>query len=469
MSITSIPSAPGALPILGHSIPLLRDPVGFVSSLPALGPLARLHVGRRSVVMVSTPNLAWHVLINDRIFDKGGPLYERARDLVGDGLAVCPHRLHRRLRRLCQPSFHPDRVAGYVPRIATVAEEMAASWHDGQVIDLHAEMTAFARRSVVETLFTADALPAETERTLEEDLETLATGVVRKALTPRSLDRLPTPFNRRYRRASQRLRRSLIALVVTRRAADADRGDLLSRLITAVDDASGPARVLTDEEVTDQIITFFGAGVESTADTLTWALLLLAGRPKVAVRLQSEGDALAAGRTPTVERLRALKDTAHVVAETLRLYPPGWLMTREVARPTELGGHHLVPGTTVAWSSYLIHRHPGIYAHPDHFVPDRWHDLKPDRGTYLAFGGGARKCIGDQVGLIQTTLALAAISSRWRLEPVTAREPRIRAGVDLRPRDAHLRVRARRGPGSPPPGNVRTSAGDAAPTGSALH
>lgn len=107
-----IATAPHALPLLGHLIPMLHDLLGFLRSLPTHGDLVRVSIGPLSAVVVCDPELTRHLLRYDRVFDKGGPIFDRGREATGDGLAVCPHSRHRRLRRLLHPALRPARVAG---------------------------------------------------------------------------------------------------------------------------------------------------------------------------------------------------------------------------------------------------------------------------------------------------------------------------------------------------------------------
>ncbi|GGY07700.1 cytochrome P450 [Streptomyces hiroshimensis] len=449
----SIPLAPGSLPLLGHALPLVRDPLAFVSSLPAHGEMVRLRLGTRSVVMVCDANLTRRTLLEDHVFDKGGPLYERIRELVGDGLVSCPHSRHRRQRRLCQPAFRPDRLPHYAPAFTSSAEAASRSWHDGQVIDVTTEMMALTARIAVETMFTT-GLPPEAAQTIIVDINALMETLLWRAIRPSVLERLPGVANHRYDRARARLRHTIDSVTADRRNDPADHGDLLSSLQNAegtedakrTEDPANPAadrEGLAGRELTDQILTFFFAGTETTSNTLAWALYLLAAHPEVESRLSSETDRVLAGATATFADLPALEMARHVIMETLRLYPPAWLVTRTVAEDTELGGIRLPTGAAIAFSPYLIHRRPGLYETPDHFDPDRWRRTHPDRAAYLPFGSGARKCIGARFAMAEAVLALVTLTARWRLVRLTDRPVRPFAKSTLSPRGLRMRVTAR--------------------------
>ncbi|MGW1145308.1 cytochrome P450 [Streptomyces sp. NPDC002454] len=444
----TVPTAPGSLPLLGHALPLARAPLAFLTRLPALGDLVRVRIGPRSVIVVCDPELTRHVLLNDRVYDKGGPLRERGRELLGNGLITCSHADHRRQRRQCQPSFHPARLPAYALRFTDTARTAVDDWRPGQVLDVVPTMMALTVRTALTTMF-ATPPPARAARTLTEDITTVVEGVLRRALTPAALRHLPGPERRRYDRARTRLRTALAELVTARRADPAPHDDLLHALLhPGGPDGAPDVPPPTDREAVDQLLTFLVAGVETTAGALAWAWYLLARHPRIEHRVHRELDTVLAGAPPTLADVPALTTTGHVLTEALRLYPPLWLMTREVTEDTVLGTVPLPRGTVLGISPYLVHRRPDRYPEPDRFDPDRWLDARPDRTAYLPFGSGARKCIGDRFGTVQATVVLATIATRWRLEPTDPRPPRPSALSTLTPRGLHMRITDRTAPRS---------------------
>jgi len=445
-ALSSIPAAPQMLPLLGHLVPLARDPLGFLESLPASGDLVRVRLGPAQAVVICNPDLTREVLRHDRTFDKGGPLYHRIREVLGDGVGTCPHREHRRQRRLLQPAFHPARLPDYAQVMTAQISAVTGSWRDGQSVDVLAEMMTITSTTLAATMF-ADALPPPVLRQALDDLTTLLAGIYRRMLIPPPLDRLPTPGNRRYHQARTRLRQTLTELITRRRASNTDRNDLLSALLSARDsDREGGSQGLSDTEIADQAVTFFAAGAESTATAVAWALHLLTQHPGIYDRLHTEADTVLAGHPATHADLPRLDLTHRVITETLRLWPPAWMFTRTVTADTRLGEHHLPAGTTIVYSPYLLHRHPGLYERPDRFDPDRW---LPDRAqsihrdAFIPFGGGARKCIGDTFALTEATLALATITTRWHLHPLPDQQVRPAPVATLRPKNLRLRARSR--------------------------
>ncbi|MEY8041019.1 cytochrome P450 [Saccharopolyspora cebuensis] len=423
-----IPMAPGGLPGIGHAPALLRDSHAFLTSLPAHGDLVRIRLGPDRAVVVCTPELTQRVLRDDKVFDKGGALFDRIREWLGDGLGTCAHHRHRRQRRLIQPAFHHTRMPGYGETMTAGIDEVTRGWADGQVLDMPGEMGALSARIAVQTMF-RDALPPDALRQAVDDVTAVVRGLYLRASAPAVVAELPLPGHRRLRRARARLRGIVTTIVAERRASGADRGDLLSALLAARD-LDGDGRGLSDAEIGDQVLTFFASGLETTALALVWALRLLAFHPDAERRVRAEADAVLAGGPAEFGHLSELEFTRRVVTEVLRLFPPaGEMFTRTTTRDTELGGRRIRAGTTIVYSSCLIHHRGDLYEDPARFDPDRWDRAsrpQPPREAFLPFGGGARKCIGDQFALAEVVLGLATIVARWSVRPERAprRHPR---------------------------------------------
>ncbi|PPK67076.1 cytochrome P450 [Actinokineospora auranticolor] len=451
MDTSPVPLAPGAVPLLGHAPRLAREPLAFLARLAARPDrLVRIKLGPAAAVLVCDPDLADEVFREDRLYDKGGVFIERARDVVGDSLSNCPHHLHRRQRRLAQPSFSPVRLRGYAAMMATQIDGVVDAWRDGESIDVNEQMSRLTLNVLTATLF-SDSLPEHAVRAAYDDVEAIVAGVLRRMAMPTALTRLPLPANRRFDRAVTRLRRTVEDLLAERRATGTDRGDFLSALLAARDPDTGDA--LSDAEIADQVLAFLLAGTETTASVLSWAHALIATHPTVARRLRAEVDSVLSGRPATQDDIPNLGYTGQVIQETLRLRAPAWLLTRELTADTTLGGHHLKAGTTVAYSPFVIHHRPDLYPDPERFDPHRWSPDRtpPPRTAFIPFAAGARRCIGDRFALIEAALALATITARWDLELPEGSRVRPAAAIVLRPKDLHMRTVRRTPPASVAP------------------
>ncbi|WP_238846767.1 cytochrome P450 [Nocardia arthritidis] len=438
----TIPQAPGALPIIGHARQFLSAPLRFVSELPRYGDVVRMRLGPSRVDFVCDPALTNTVLRDDATFDRGGVLFDRVREIVGEGLGNCPHSEHRWQRLMLQPVFTPAKVREYVPLMAEQIDAVTRGWRDSQVLDVLAETSLITSKTLVATLLSS-SLPESVSRAAHDDLQVITNAVTRRMLMPRVLDRLPTPGKRRYDRARKCLRDTVTAIVDDRRSNADDRDDLISTLLAARHPTGRP---LTDTEIFDQVVSFFLAGTETTADVLAWAAHLVSTDPGIQARLHAEVDTLPAEFAVTAEDLDRLELTGRIITETLRMYPPLWFLTRTVTADTELGSNVIPAGSTVAYSAYLLHHRPDLYEHPDRFDPDRWLPERAagiPRNASIPFGTGRRKCIGDGFAVAETTLALATMIRRWQLEPLAGQHVRpARVGM-LRPHALRIRVRSR--------------------------
>jgi cytochrome P450 len=431
-----IPQAPNGLPVLGHTLQLRRDPLGFLDSLPAVGDLVEFRIGPKRVVMVCDPELAHQVLNDDRTFDKGGPLIELVKPLVGDGLATCPRSRHRRYRRMIQPVFNPARFPGYADRITAATSSVTADWRDGGVIDVPAEMRRISIHAAVQMLFSG-VLPPSVVDQLADDFTTFLVTVAQRVGRPPVFSRLPTSDNRRHDQAIARMRRTIQQVIAERRSHGGADDDLLSALLAADDDGQ---LELADDVILGHAATFIAAPTATIASVMGWALLLVANHPEVAARLHAEVDTVLAGAPAGFGHVPELKFTRQIISETIRMYPSVWIMTRVVTSSTRLGGHVIPAGTVLTYSPYLVGR-SSHYERPDCFDPDRWDEARPTppRHALVAFGGGARQCIAIQTAPLEMILALATIASRWRLEPVPGTPLRPRATVNLTARGLRMR------------------------------
>ena len=405
--------APGAWPLLGHMVALQRRPLALLDSLPAHGDLVEIRLGPRPAYVVCHPGLARQVLTDFRLFDRTGLVYERVRTAMGNGLASAAHTDHRRQRLIMQPAFRREHLRGYVAVMRQEITAAMARWHDGDRVDLVDEMFTLTTTIALRALFSSQLDPDQAEL-LRRAFDTFLRGIYIRAVLPLA-GRLPTPGNRRYHQAVATWRAQVSALIESHRQSGADRGDLMSRLLAARDDED---QGLSDTELADQIAVLMLAGGETTSAAVTWSWHLLTTHPEILQAVQAETDAVLGGDVAGWDHLPRLDLTARVVREALRLYPPAWVLPRTCTRPVTLAGRTLPAGSMVVFSPYILHRRADQYPQPTRFDPARW--LTPTaehRASYLPFGAGATRCIGEEFGLAEATLILATTAARWNLIP----------------------------------------------------
>lgn len=435
--------APGARPLLGHVPALFRDPLPFLRSLAEQGDLVEIRLGPQRAMMVCSPGLFQQVLTDTRHFDKGGPLFDKLRWFLGDGLGSTPHDVHRRQRRQLQPAFRPDALARYLEVMAQETRAASSGWQDGAVIEVEQHAYQLIARIITRTMFSVDGSSAAVAGIAEAYPE-FHQGIGRHMRSPsRLLDRLPTPANRRFRQACSTVSREVDAAIEARRRDGAGTGhDLLALMVR---------EGLSDREMRDQVVTMLTGGIGTSASALGWALFFLSRDPALADAVAREARAvLPAGAEPGRDVLDRLDLARRVVMETLRYYPSAWFYSRTVTAPVELAGRRLRPGTAILLSPYLIHHRPDLYPEPELFDADRWLPARRaamSHGSYVPFGAGARKCIGDVYALTEITLAVAVITARWRLEPLPGPVPRHllepRPWTVIHPAPLHLRLHRR--------------------------
>ncbi|MGI5359780.1 cytochrome P450 [Streptomyces sp. CA-252508] len=428
--------AAGGVPGLGHVTRLVRDPLTFLASQREGPAVVRLQLAGRQVYLVNGGEAARQVLVSP-VFDKGGPFMDTARVLVGNGVITCSNADHRRQQPVMRPAFGREQVARYAPVMSECVAQTVGRWCEGERFDVEAGMYGLAARVVARTLIAAPA-GRQAADVMAGALPVLLEGMFRRMLVPWPLlHRLPLPANRRFRQAQARLEAAVGEVIGQYRGGHAPGDDLLSLVMAAVDEDGRP---LDDREVRDQVLSVLAAGVETTASLLAWTLHALAGHPDVERRLWAELDRELAGRSPVFADVARLTYTRQVLFEVLRLWPPTWMLSRITLEKAVVAGCTIPAGADVIVSPYALQRDPAVFDDPEVFDPDRW---LPERLTtrqrqaFTAFGGGRRKCLGEQYGMTEAVLALSAISSNWQLRNIDALPLRPLARFLLTPKPAH--------------------------------
>ncbi|MDJ0385052.1 cytochrome P450 [Streptomyces sp. G-G2] len=437
------PVAPGRLPLLGHAVQLWREPIAFLESLRTHGDVVRLDIGTWPVHVLTHPDHVNTVLVQQAQRFGRGRIFDRLRPVFGNGLVTTDGDFHRKQRRMIQPAFHRGHIAEYAEVMTRQAEAMSESWTAGQEVSMVTETRRYALSSVAEMIFSGEmSRPAVAE--VHRSLPIVLEGMLVRAVMPKSLDRLPIPLNRRFDTAAARLR-GIIDQVIAQYGTEPGKGlgdgaddagaggqrhDLLSLLLSSVDAETGEK--MSPEQVRDEVIAIMFAGTETSATTLAWIFHELGRHPEVEERLHAEVDAVVGRRSVRPEDLARLTYTNSVFQEALRLHSP-LLFTRRALVPLTLGGVSIPVGAELAYSPYALHRDPALFPDPGAFDPDRWQGDLNERArthSYIPFGAGQHKCIGDTFAVAEILTAVATVASRWHLAPapgVTVRE--VPAGI----------------------------------------
>jgi cytochrome P450 len=228
----------------------------------------------------------------------------------------------------------------------------------------------------------------------------------------------------------------IYGLIEQRRNQQEDKDDLLGMLLSAEDEETGEA--MSDQQLRDECVTLFSAGHETTAVSMAWTVYLLTRHPDVLSRLKAESQAILGDtRTPAPEAFRALTYTMQVVQESLRLYPPAWIMTRRELKADQIGPYTIPEGDSALVCPYLLHRDPANWPDPERFDPDRFAPGglkdKLHAYAYLPFGGGPRLCIGNQFALMEMQVMLALLVRQFDLKPLANQRVFPKPLLTLRP------------------------------------
>ena len=403
---------------------LRRDPLGYLSKLShQYGDLVEMRLLRRRVFFLNHPDYIREVLVTRQANFTKSPILQRAKRLLGEGLLTSEGEHHLRQRRLVQPAFSRERFGAYADIMTAYAVQARERWSDQAELDMHQQMMRLTLEIVVKALFQAE-IEDDTQRigaAMSEFIKLF--GVTRLPFSD-LLDRLPLRKNRRFAEARDTVY-EILGRIIRQRSialehasghatASQDKGDLLSMLL-AVRDEDGSS--LTPEQLRDETLTLFVAGHETTAIALTWTWYLLAQNPESERQLHNEIDSVLSGRSPAFQDVPHLTYTEHVVAESLRLYPPAWALARQALNPFDLAGVTIPQGAICLMSPYVIQHDSRFFEDPDCFRPDRWNPEVRDRRpkfSYFPFGGGARICIGERFAWTEMILAVATLAQKWR-------------------------------------------------------
>ena len=413
--------------------PGLGNPLEFFTDVArTYGDIASYHIAGEQLFLVNDPQLIKDILVtHHKNFTKSRGL-ERTKRLLGNGLLTSEGAVHLRQRRLMQPAFHRDRIAAYGRTMVEYADRMRTAWTDGATLDIAREMNRLTLSIVGKTLFDADV-----ESQAAEVGEAL-TGVIESfwmMMLPFAdlLERLPVPKLRRARIARARLDKIIYGMIAERRASGRDHGDLLSMLLAAQDEDDHG--MMTDSQVRDEAMTIFLAGHETTANALMWTWYLLSGAPDVASTLHDEVDRVLQGRLPDVADIGSLPYIERVVTESMRLYPPAWLIGRRAIADYPIGPYVAAARSILVMSPYIIQRDARYYAEPERFNPDRWtpaFKASLPKFAYFPFGGGPRQCIGETFAWMELILIVATIAQRWDLRLVPGHPVELQPLITLR-------------------------------------
>jgi cytochrome P450 len=377
-------------------------------------------VTQSHIYVFSHPDHVRRVLVdNHQNYTKGIGI-ERVGILLGKGIMVSEGELWRRQRRMLQPAFHRDMIARMLGHICEANLELLEKWaacaNNRLEINVTQDMSDVTLNIVLRSIFSAD-------------LERI---IASHGANPFALLTAETQRNLTFAHKFRALGKVIMDCVVRRREKNCENADLLASLMAARDRKTGEP--MPDKQLLDEVMTLIVAGHETTASALNWMWYLLSQHPDVERRLHQEIDDLPAVPA-TMDEVTQLAYTRQVIEETLRLYPPGWLLTRRAIESDRIGGYAIAPKTDVFISPYLVHRHPDFWTEPERFEPERFastNTAQRNRFCYLPFALGPRACIGEHFAMVEMMLHTAMLARHFRLRYLPKHPLELECQVNLR-------------------------------------
>jgi cytochrome P450 len=412
-----------------------RHPLEYIAGAGRRGvDIRRIRFGKLQLFQANHPDLIRDVLVtHDWNFIKARGL-RSSKPILGNGMLTSEGELHRRQRRLAQPAFHSTRLASYANVMVECAAAAGNGWSNGQPLALDQEMMRLTLQIVGRTLFSAD---------VTQEASDIGESLTRALRLFIGLNRplaqlIPALRKRAERKAAQSRRELAVALVKViddHRRQPEKYDDMLSLLMSTHDDMG--AGYMSDELLLDESLTLFLAGHETTANALTWTWYLLAQHPEVEQQLRQEIESVLNGRPPGIQDMPRLVYTSQVFRESLRLYPPAWIIAREAVTAYRLGPFDVPPGATIFVSPYATQRDPRFWNNPEQFDPDRWReDVAAGRQkfSFYPFGAGTRVCIGEHFAIMEGVLLIATLMQRWKFHLLPHQQIKLWPQITLRPR-----------------------------------
>lgn len=392
----------------------------------------------RQILIANSPETVKHVMVtNNQNYERKSPQMRRAlENLLGDGLFISDGDTWKFRRRVVSPIIHRNHMPSFAPIMVEASLDMVRQWRGlgpGGRIDGLVEMASLTAEIICRAVFGNQLGRANATEVIEgfSDYQRLIDQVNLGYFLGFD-EGLPQFRGPRLRRAIRRVHGVIDGIIGEHLEGRGEKDSMVAMLLQARDEETG--RGMTPVEIRNEAATIFMAGHETTAATLTWAWYMLALAPWAERKLHQELQEVLGDRPATLEDVPKLRYARAIIEETLRLYPPVPLLTRQAREPDMLANRKVEPAALVMVVPWLLHRRRDLWERPNHFVPERFTEgTPPNRNAYVPFATGPRICPGASFGLTEAILCLATLAQHFklRLVPGTRVEPRCR--LTLRP------------------------------------
>jgi cytochrome P450 len=386
------------------------------------------------------PEYIKHFLIDNAKNYTKSFAYGFLRRALGNGLVTSEGDFWLRQRRIAQPAFHRERLVSLTQTMAQSIEEMLVKLDsykaNNQVFDIAHEMVQLTSEIAAKSLFSSD-ISLFKDKVIDciNNLNLSISNMIKSPLG-RLTYWLPTRNNRFFEKNQKEFNQIIYSIIESRRKTNTTYHDLLQMLLEAKDEETGES--MTNEQLRDEVITLFSAGSETSSNALAWTIYLLCTNPEKKEKLKQEINKIAGNRTIQFADIPLLTYTNQIIQETLRLYPPAWLIGREAKENDEVDGYFIPKKTQIIMPTSVIHRHPDLWENPHTFEPERFENEQVKlrhKFAHFPFGGGPRFCIGSNFAMMEMTLALNMIFQQFDFELLENQNIKAEALVTLKPKN----------------------------------
>lgn len=398
---------------------------------------------KQHVFIANSPDTIRHVFVsNHKNYERKSMQMKRALEpLLGDGLFISEGETWKTRRSLQEHLFDNSHIRLYTKSMIETIDEMAGRWatqESGSELLALQEMGKLTAEIISRSLFGAELGAANAESIVKAFADYQST-VKQMALSnflglPDWLPNVNAKIGK-ARKSALHIHRA-VDDIIEKASAHSNQDTLAAYLIAANNELTGNEAKLSKNQIRNEIITLFMAGHETTANSLAWAWYLISQAPDVEKKLHAELDEVLGGSLPTFDDINKLKYTRAIFDETLRLYPPVPILSRQSLGEDEIRGRRIPANSIMLIVPWLIQRHKKFWDKPDHFIPERFMPgaKRPEKFTYLPFSAGPRVCIGKSFGITESVLSLAILAQRFRLKLDSSIEVSHECRLTLRPK-----------------------------------
>lgn len=400
---------------------------------------------KQNVFIANCPEIIRYVFVENKDnYERKSPQMRQALEpLLGDGLFVSDGETWSSRRKIQTPLFDSAHIKMFTDTMISTIDEMAQDWQSKisdnvtSELDVHPEMGKLTAEIIARTLF-GEKLGSENSSAVVEAFAEYQSVVKQTNLTnflglPDWLPNLNAKFGK-GRRAAKTIHNAVDDIIVKAEKGGHE-GTLVAEFLKANQGDSG-IDLMTKQQIRNELIVLFMAGHETTANVLAWTWYLISQSPEVEAKLHAELDQVLEGRTPEMADVENLKYTRAILDETMRLYPPVPILSREAMAEDTIRGKKVPAGSIMLIVPWLIHRHKKYWDKPDHFIPERFmpDSPKPIKFSYIPFSAGPRVCLGKNFGIVESVLTIAMLAQRFRLSMPKGEKVEHECRLTLRPK-----------------------------------